>query len=104
MLSEECSLCEHFKPHLYYHYIGLCDAKKEVRGGAKSGETCYSFKLKTLNVLASSLAERGWVYCVSCRRTLVNFEELREHLDANHEVFKDVLIDDVVADEAPSGD
>lgn len=97
-------LCERFKPHLYYHYIGLCSARKEVRGSAESVGSCHYFRRKTPNELASALAERGWVYCVTCARTLVSFEELDEHITGNHEVFEDVLIDDVVADEAPGGD
>ncbi|MEM0348054.1 MAG: hypothetical protein QXS63_01220 [Zestosphaera sp.] len=102
--SDECAQCTRFKPHLYYPYIGLCVAKDEVREGRRRVEGCPYFRAKTLDEVRESLTRKEWVYCVSCRKTLTSVEELEEHVMKGHAVFEEVLVDDVVAEEAPSGD
>lgn len=102
--SNECVQCTHFKPHLHYPYVGLCVVKGEVREGTGRVETCSSFRIKTLNEIRDSLTRKGWVYCVPCRRTLTTLEELEEHALRGHTISDDVLIDDVVSEEALSGD
>lgn len=78
--------------------------KGEVREGTGGVETCSSFRIKTFEDIRDSLTRKGWVYCVSCRRTLTSLEELEEHTSRSHTVSDDVLVDDVVSEEALSGD
>lgn len=102
--SGECVQCTHFEPHVHYPYVGLCATKNEVVESSRRVEACTSFRVRTFDEIRDSMAEKGWAYCVFCRKTLVSLEELEEHVLKGHIVSGDVLVDDVIAEEAPSGD
>lgn len=104
VVGRECLQCAYFKPHIYYPYLGLCMAKREIVSSAEEVRACPSFESESLHRLREALALRGWVYCVSCGKTLTTTEELEEHGRRGHTISDDVLVDDVVAEEAPSGD
>lgn len=96
-----CRHCVYFKPHIYFPYIGYCAITRE--GVYEKVEVCEKFRKTSLEELREILRREGWVYCVSCRKTIVDEKELVEHME-KHVVAVDVVIDEAVAEEAPLAD
>lgn len=96
-----CLCCLYFKPHIYVSSVGYCSLKGRCAFG--DGVVCSGYREKVIDDLKKALSDVGWVYCVTCRRTLVDESELEDHFNS-HVVVADVLIDEAVSDEAPSAD
>ncbi|MCI4396274.1 MAG: hypothetical protein JHC28_01775 [Thermoprotei archaeon] len=66
-------------------------------------EACDRFKEPSLSELKNLLKERGWLYCLTCKKTIVDEEELEKHF-MKHIIIGEILIDDAVFEEAHAGD
>ncbi|NAY89144.1 MAG: hypothetical protein GU347_00230 [Desulfurococcales archaeon] len=56
-----------------------------------------------MSELKNLLKERGWLYCLTCKKTIVDEEELEKHF-MKHIIIGEILIDDAVSEEAHAGD
>ncbi|MEM4789714.1 MAG: hypothetical protein QXV06_08000 [Ignisphaera sp.] len=97
-----CSRCLFFRPHIYFPYIGYCIVKHNSVLHEEPA-TCSSFKPSSIDGLKNIFKEQGWLYCVNCRKILINEIELEEHLK-QHVVSSGVVLDEAIAEEAHAGD
>ncbi len=101
MSNKSCFYCIHFKPNIHYPFLGLCTIKD--KNIVERVEICDSYRGSSLEELKKVLKTQGWLYCLTCRKTIVDEEELEEHV-REHVVISGVIIDEAVPEEAPSGD
>jgi len=97
-LESRCASCTNFRRHLYLPFLGLC----WVRGAVvtEDSEACESFVKASQEELRKVLATVGWLYCTTCRKVVVDEGELADH---EHQLAV-AYVDEVVSEEAPSGD
>ncbi len=103
MNEKKCFHCIYFKPNIYFPYIGLCRVREEVESAEKLVEKCDKFRESSIHELREVLRRQGWLYCITCRETIVDESELEKHVK-EHIVVEGVVIDEAVVEEAPSGD
>jgi thioredoxin-related protein len=103
MNRKSCIHCIYFKPNIHNPYLGLCDLKIEAGSVVETVEICDKFREVSLDELKHVLKQQGWLYCLTCRKTIVDEEELEKHFK-EHIVVSGVVIDESVAEEAPIGD
>ncbi|MEM2422240.1 MAG: hypothetical protein QXZ34_03505, partial [Candidatus Bathyarchaeia archaeon] len=96
-----CEKCVYFIAHDIYGYLGLC-VKKNALVTSTMDRSCKKFRDTSLKELEKLITEKGWLYCLTCKKPIYSFEELKEHL--NDQVSSDFLSDDVASEEAPSAD
>ncbi len=96
-----CSSCVFFKVHDLFDYIGYCTIKDELIVGGESG--CPHYKPVDKSQLVELLRERGWIYCVTCKKPIYSEEELDEYLE-KYRVNVDFFNDTVAAEESPAAD
>ncbi|MCI4436589.1 MAG: hypothetical protein JHC33_07245 [Ignisphaera sp.] len=77
--------------------------KNESRLVVETAEICDKFKEASLDELKQVLKQQGWLYCLTCRKTIVDEEELEKHFK-KHTIVSGVVIDEAVFEEAPIGD
>jgi len=83
---------------VYLPFLGLCGVSGSIV--TEDSSICESFIKATQEELRRVLTLRGWLYCPTCRKVLTVEEELAKH---EHNL-TEVYVDDVVSEEAPSGD
>jgi len=93
-----CGSCINFRRHIYLPFLGLCGVSGSVV--TEDAEACESFARAAQEELRRLLTLRGWLYCPNCRKVIVAEEELAEHEDRLAEAY----LDEVISEEAPSGD
>ncbi|MGB9827260.1 hypothetical protein IMZ38_01215 [Thermosphaera chiliense] len=98
-----CLRCVYFKPNSILPYIGYCEARRRAESAIEHGAPCGDFREATIDELKAVLEKEGWLYCLTCASTITSEEELLEHY-RKHVVIPGVLVDESVAEEAPSGD
>ncbi|MCC6016761.1 MAG: hypothetical protein LM582_06950 [Desulfurococcaceae archaeon] len=103
MSKRSCIHCVYFKPNIHYPYLGLCILKIELGSVVETVEICDKFKETSLGELKQVLKQQGWLYCLTCRKTIVDEEELEKHFK-EHIVVSGVVVDEAVSEEAPVGD
>jgi thioredoxin-related protein len=103
MSRKSCIHCIYFKPNVHYPYLGLCVLKIEQGSTVETVEVCENFKEASLDELKQTLKSQGWLYCITCRKTITDEEELESHVK-NHVVVSGVVIDEAISEEAPLGD
>lgn len=96
-----CKKCIHFLAHDVYGYLGLC-TKKDLLTVSSSDKPCENFKEVNLRELEKIFLEKGWLYCLTCKKPIYSFEELKNHL--TDQIGSDFLSDEVASEEAPSAD
>jgi len=96
-----CEKCVYFLAHDVYGYLGLC-VKKNAVVASTVDKPCEKFRETDLKELEKLLTEKGWLYCLTCKKPIYSFEELKNHL--NDQVASNFLSDEVASEEAPSAD
>lgn len=66
-------------------------------------EVCSSFRKSSIDELKEILKREGWIYCISCRKVILSEEELENHLK-EHIVVSGIVMDEAIAEEAPTAD
>ncbi|MEM1683893.1 MAG: hypothetical protein QXG46_05900 [Ignisphaera sp.] len=100
--SDVCGRCIFFKPHIYFPYVGYCVVKQNAVSFEVQG-FCESFRPSSIDELRTILREKGWLYCVNCRKIIYDENELKEHVE-KHFISPDVTLDESIAEEAYIGD
>ena len=103
MGKKSCINCVYFKPNIYHPYLGLCILKTESGSVVEIVEICDKFKETSLDELKQVLKQQGWLLCLTCRKTIVDEEELEKHFK-EHIVVSGIVIDEAVSEEAHVGD
>jgi len=98
--EERCRNCVYFQPHIFFPYIGHCDANEKP---THEHGTCEKFKKVSLDELLSALNRKGGVYCITCGVTIVDRSELENH-SREHRVVSGIVFDEAIAAEARSAD
>jgi len=95
-----CYTCAHFSPHDVYHDLGYCGEKGELI--VPFEVPCEDFKAVDTKDLCSTIQERGWIYCLSCRKPIYHPDELKDHVGCVS--YQDPYTDSVAAEESPTAD
>jgi len=98
----QCFNCTHFSPHDAAGDLGYC-AKRGIFVDC-SKTPCEDFRGVAVEELVRHVRTFGYVYCVTCRRTLVDEDEAAEHLKCGHIVSPGFVRDDVAPEEIPAAD
>jgi len=76
-----CESCFNWSPHIKYSFVGFC---------LKKGET--SFRESFCEFFTELKFEEEFLYCEDCK-TFIFSEELEEHLEKRHCIFRSVFLD-----------
>lgn len=98
----KCGECRFFTPHVSYPWIGYCSKRGNATTSVTGG--CELFGEYALDELLRALEARGYVYCATCRTTLTDIVDLREHYEKKHSIHPELLVDEEIHLEVYSGD
>ncbi len=93
-------MCVYFSPHDIHHDLGYCGKKEELI--IPFEVPCEDFKAVNPKDLHDKIHERGWVYCLSCRKPIYHPNEFKDHVGCIY--YQDPYIDVVAAEESPTAD
>ncbi|HDI10261.1 hypothetical protein B6U74_06185 [Candidatus Bathyarchaeota archaeon ex4484_205] len=99
-----CIECLHSAPHWIYEYFVLCTKKGKLIILAADDEDveCEYFEERSEGEVKRTISDRGWVYCLTCKRAILLPDELEEHL--GHTLGLEGFPDEVVYEEARVAD
>jgi len=97
-----CSSCIHFSPHDAAGDLGYC-AKRGIFVDC-SNIPCEDFRSATVEELVGCVRSFGYVYCVTCRMTLVDEDLVAEHLKRGHIVSPIFIRDEAAPEDIPAAD
>jgi hypothetical protein len=98
----ECRRCVLYRAHDMYDFLGVCVYRDELLILTPGAKTCEKYEEFSMDELKRLLNERGWLYCVSCRKWIWTVEELQEH--RNDIVIPEFFSDIIASEEAPAAD
>lgn len=100
-----CYECLHYRPHLFFQQMGICDAKNELTSASTLAENCPLFSEKSRESLLRALEENGWIFCSTCYKMLTEKDELISHYsERGHALFISPFLDKSTSEESYAAD
>lgn len=91
MKEKRCANCNKWSPHNLYSFVGYCYEKKEMSLFESFCELFVELKF-----------EEGFYWCETCR-SIVEFEDIKEHMSKEHSIFRKAFLDSDYREEIYEG-